>query len=51
LGSLPLVMLSGFIRSKFRNGQMEQLDKAYKDSAQITMESLNNIRTVVSFGV
>lgn len=51
LGSLPLVMLAGFIRSKFRTGLMEQSDKAYKDSAQIVMESLTNIRTVVSFGV
>lgn len=51
IGSMPIIMLSGFIRSKFRNGQMEKTDKAYKDSAQIVMESLNNIRTVVSFGV
>ena len=51
LGSLPILMLAGMVRAKFRNGQMESLDKAYKDSAQITMESLNNIRTVVSFGV
>lgn len=51
LGSMPLIMLSGAVRSKFRNGLMEQTDKAYKDSAQIIMESLTNIRTVVSFGV
>lgn len=51
LGGLPLVMLAGFVRSKFRTGLMEQEDKAYKDSAQIVMESLANIRTVVSFGV
>lgn len=48
---MPLIMLAGFIRSKFRTGLMEQSDKAYKDSAQIVMESLTNIRTVVSFGV
>lgn len=51
LGSMPLVMLSGYIRSKFRLGLTEKEDKAYKDSAQIIMESLTNIRTVVSFGV
>lgn len=51
LGSLPLVMLAGAIRSKFREGLMERADEAYKNSAQIIMESLTNIRTVISFGV
>ena len=51
LGMMPIIMLSGFVKAKFRSGQMYSFDKAYKDSAQITMESLSNIRTVVSFGV
>ena len=50
IGSLPLLVLAGAIRSKFRTGLMEKADKAYKDSALIIMESLTNIRTVVSFG-
>jgi len=48
---MPIIVAAGAIRSKFRSGQMEEMDKAYKDSALIIMESLNNIRTVVSFGV
>ena len=37
LGSMPFVVMSGFIRSKFRTGLMEDMDKAYRDSAQIVM--------------
>lgn len=51
IGTMPFIVLSGAIRGKFRTGQMEKMDKAYKDSALIVMESLTNIRTVVSFGV
>jgi ATP-binding cassette subfamily B (MDR/TAP) protein 1 len=51
IGTMPVIIVAGAIRSKFRNGQMEEMDKAYKDSALIIMESLTNIRTVVSFGV
>jgi len=51
IGAMPLVMLAGYIRSKFREGIIEKEDEAYKDSAQIIMESLTNVRTVVSFGV
>jgi ATP-binding cassette subfamily B (MDR/TAP) protein 1 len=51
IGAMPLVMLAGYIRSKFRAGIIEKEDEAYKDSAQIIMESLTNVRTVVSFGV
>lgn len=37
LGSMPLLMLAGAVRAKFRNGLMVQADKSYKDSAQIIM--------------
>lgn len=51
LGFMPLVMLAGAIRSAFRNGLSQKEDEAMKDASQIVMESLTNIRTVVSFGV
>jgi ATP-binding cassette subfamily B (MDR/TAP) protein 1 len=51
IGFMPLIMLSGAIRTKFRTGQSQEEDAALKDSSQIVMESLTNIRTVVSFGV
>ncbi len=37
IGSMPFVGMSGFIRSKFRTGLIEDMDKAYRDSAQIVM--------------
>jgi ATP-binding cassette, subfamily B (MDR/TAP), member 1 len=51
IGFMPLVMLAGAIRTAFRSGLSEKEDAALKDSSQIVMESLTNIRTVVSFGV
>lgn len=37
IGMMPLLMLSGAIRSAFKNGLDKKMDEAYKDSAQIIM--------------
>jgi ABC-type multidrug transport system fused ATPase/permease subunit len=35
LGGMPIMILAGLIRARVRSGQMEQMIKTYKDSAQI----------------
>jgi ATP-binding cassette subfamily B (MDR/TAP) protein 1 len=37
-------------KSKFIKGFSEKTDSAYKDSGNLIMESVCNIRTVLSFG-
>jgi ATP-binding cassette subfamily B (MDR/TAP) protein 1 len=50
LGLLPLMIISGAIQMAFNTGFSDKTDAAYKDSSNLIMESMINIRTVSSFG-
>jgi len=50
LGLLPLVIISGAIQMAFNTGFSDKTDAAYKDSSNLIMEAMINIRTVSSFG-
>lgn len=50
LGLIPFMILAGAIQMKFTTGFSDETDKAYKDSSNLIMESMTNIRTVSSFG-
>ena len=50
LGLLPLMIISGAIQMAFSTGFSDKTDAAYKDSSNLIMESMINIRTVSSFG-
>jgi ATP-binding cassette subfamily B (MDR/TAP) protein 1 len=50
LGLMPFMIIAGAIQMKFTTGFSEKSDAAYKESAQLIMESMMNIRTVSSFG-
>jgi ATP-binding cassette subfamily B (MDR/TAP) protein 1 len=50
LGLIPFMMLSGAIQMNLNTGFSDKTDKAYKDSSNLIMESMINIRTVNSFG-
>ena len=43
------MMLAGGLQAKFVQGFSEGTDEAYKDSGMIIMESVTNVRTVLSF--
>ena len=49
LGLLPLMILSGAIQMAFSTGFSDKTDAAYKDSSNLIMEAMINIRTVSSF--
>lgn len=50
LGLLPLMIISGAIQMAFSTGFSDKTDAAYKDSSNLIMEAMINIRTVSSFG-
>ena len=50
LGLLPLMILCGVAQMAMSTGFSDKTDAAYKDSANIIMEAMINIRTVSSFG-
>lgn len=51
LALMPLLVLASALRAGFRTGLVNHGEKAYRDSQNLIMESMINIRTVVSFGV
>lgn len=51
LGLIPFMIAAGVIQMKAFVGFSEQSGEAYKDSANLIMEAMINIRTVTSFGV
>lgn len=50
LGMLPLMILAGIMQMAFTSGFGDKTDVAYKDSSNLIMESMMNIRTVKSSG-
>ncbi|CAD8176907.1 unnamed protein product [Paramecium pentaurelia] len=50
LGLAPLSYIGGILQAKFLQGFSDLTDEAYKDSGNLIMEAVTNIRTVVSFG-
>lgn len=50
LGLLPLMILCGIAQMAFSTGFSDSTDAAYKDSSNLIMEAMINIRTVSSFG-
>lgn len=50
LGLLPLMIIAGAIQMAFSTGFSDKTDAAYKDSSNLIMEAMVNIRTVSSFG-
>lgn len=50
LGLLPFMIIAGLIEMAMNTGFSDKTDEAYKDSSNLIMESMVNIRTVSSFG-
>lgn len=50
LGMAPMSYLGGILQAQFLQGFSDLTDEAYKDSGNLIMEAVTNIRTVVSFG-
>lgn len=50
MGMLPLMIISGIVQMQFQTGFSDKTDEAYKDSSNLIMESMINVRTVTSFG-
>jgi ATP-binding cassette, subfamily B (MDR/TAP), member 1 len=50
LGLIPFMIAAGAIQMAFTTGFSEKTDSAYKDSSNLIMEAMLNIRTVSSFG-
>ena len=50
LGMLPFMIICGAIQMAFQTGFSDKTDEAYKDSSNLIMEAMINIRTVSSFG-
>lgn len=50
LGLLPLMIICGAIQMAFNTGFSDKTDAAYKDSSNLIMKAMINIRTVSSFG-
>lgn len=50
LGLLPLMIISGVIQMAMNTGFSDKTDASYKDSSNLIMEAMINIRTVSSFG-
>lgn len=46
LGLSPLVFIGGLLQVKFMQGFSDKNDSAYKDSSNLIMEAVCNIRTV-----
>jgi ATP-binding cassette subfamily B (MDR/TAP) protein 1 len=44
------MIIAGVIQMAFTTGFSDQTDAAYKDSSNLIMEAMLNIRTVSSFG-
>jgi hypothetical protein len=47
---LPLVVIAGAIQKALTTGFSDQTDAAYNESSNLIMETMINIRTVVSIG-
>ena len=50
LGIVPLMLMVGVIQAKKKAGFSGEADEVYQEATSIIMESMINIRTVVSFG-
>lgn len=50
MGLLPLMIIAGIIQMAFTEGFSDRTDKVFKESSSLITESMNNIRTVTSFG-
>ena len=50
LGFIPLMIIAGIVQMATSTGFSAKTDEAYKDSSDLIMESMVNIRTVQSFG-
>lgn len=50
VGLIPIMVLAGVMQMHQSTGFSSETDKAYKDSAILITEAMNNIRTVISFG-
>lgn len=50
LGCVPFMMLGGSINAKFQAGMTGVDEDAYKDANLLAGDSINNYRTVSSFG-
>jgi ATP-binding cassette subfamily B (MDR/TAP) protein 1 len=50
MGLIPLMIIAGLVQMSFTTGFSDQTDAAYKDSSNLIMEAMLNIRTVSSFG-
>ena len=50
IGLIPVMILAGAIKMAMSTGFSAKTDEAYKDSSNLIMETLINIRTVASFG-
>lgn len=50
LGIAPITYWGRKMRTKFMGGFNQRTDLAYKDSGNLIMEAVTNIRTVFSFG-
>lgn len=50
LGLIPFLIAAGAIRMAFKNGAMAKAEVTYRESSNLIMESMTNIRTVCSFG-
>jgi ATP-binding cassette subfamily B (MDR/TAP) protein 1 len=50
LGLIPFMIIAGVVQMQFTTGFSDKSDAAYKESSQLIMESMMNIRTVSSFG-
>ncbi|CAK64833.1 unnamed protein product (macronuclear) [Paramecium tetraurelia] len=50
LGLAPMSYIGGILQTQFLQGFSDLTDEAYKDSGNLIMEAVTNVRTVVSFG-
>lgn len=50
LGCTPFMVLGGSINAKFQAGMSSFDEEAYKDANLLAGDSINNYRTVASFG-
>jgi ATP-binding cassette, subfamily B (MDR/TAP), member 1 len=50
LALLPIMVIAGIVQMSFTEGFSDKTDKVYKESSSLITESMNHIRTVLSFG-
>lgn len=50
LGLIPFMIVAGVIQTAINQGMSSKTDEAYKDSSNLIMESVINIRTVKAYG-